>query len=307
MASHKIAPAAILSLREALTRIYWYKSDLRSFLTSCLKDPSLLGRLNWDSYKREIVTQLVSYMGQRQTQYQGELIQLMEAVCDVQDFSHLQLLEDGDVKVARAEQAVASLQTHVRPHQAMITEEREAEARRRAAYEQSLQRREVQDRLEKIKGDFFQIVGPSTPQRRGILLEHLLYDLFEVFDLDPKAAFRLQGEQIDGSFTFDNTDYVLEAKWQASPAEPADLDTFSGKIERKLENTLGLFLSVNGFTRNAIDLHSQNRPVMILMDGSDLMAVLEGRIDLLALLLRKRRHAAQTGKVFLAVHEILAL
>jgi hypothetical protein len=45
---------------------------------------------------------------------------------------------------------------------------------------------------------------------------------------------------------------------------------------------------------------------MLLMDGSDIMAILEGRIDLVQLLLRKRRAAAQTGNIYLMVHEILA-
>jgi len=44
---------------------------------------------------------------------------------------------------------------------------------------------------------------------------------------------------------------------------------------------------------------------MILVDGSDIMAVLEGRIDLLQLMLRKRRHASQTGNIYLRIHEIL--
>lgn len=35
------------------------------------------------------------------------------------------------------------------------------------------------------------------------------------------------------------------------------------------------------------------------------MAVLEGRIDLVQLLLRKRREAAQTGNIYLRIHEIL--
>jgi hypothetical protein len=43
---------------------------------------------------------------------------------------------------------------------------------------------------------------------------------------------------------------------------------------------------------------------MIFMDGGDLMAVLEGRIDLGVLLLRKRRHAAQTGELFLPIHSV---
>ena len=38
--SKKLAPVALQALREALTHIYWYKSDLRSFLTQCLSDPA---------------------------------------------------------------------------------------------------------------------------------------------------------------------------------------------------------------------------------------------------------------------------
>jgi len=41
------------------------------------------------------------------------------------------------------------------------------------------------------------------------------------------------------------------------------------------------------------------------MDGADLMAVLEERIDFVSLLLRKKRWASQTGKIYLPVHEIL--
>jgi hypothetical protein len=38
------------------------------------------------------------------------------------------------------------------------------------------------------------------------------------------------------------------------------------------------------------------------MDGADLMAVLEERIDFVTLLLRKNRHAAQTGEIYLPIH-----
>jgi hypothetical protein len=41
------------------------------------------------------------------------------------------------------------------------------------------------------------------------------------------------------------------------------------------------------------------------MDGADLMAVLEERIGLPQLLLRKRRHAAQTGNILLKSADIL--
>jgi hypothetical protein len=68
---------------------------------------------------------------------------------------------------------------------------------------------------------------------------------------------------------------------------------------------LGLFLSMNGFSEDAVKAHSSGRRLMILMDGADLMSVLEERFDLIQLLLRKRRCAAQTGNIYLRSHEIL--
>ncbi|WP_132978630.1 hypothetical protein [Thiobaca trueperi] len=98
---------------------------------------------------------------------------------------------------------------------------------------------------------------------------------------------------------------MLEAKWQQSLVAANDLDGMAGKLSRKLENTLGLFLSINGFSEDAVTAHSSGRRLLILMDGSDLMAVLEGRIDLVQLLLRKRRKAAETGNIYLRIHEII--
>jgi hypothetical protein len=131
--------------------------------------------------------------------------------------------------------------------------------------------------------------------------------LFELFDLDPRASFKVTGEQIDGAFTFDSTDYLFEGKWHADPIGAASLDSLTGKVNRKLDNALGLFLSINGFSPDGITAYtSSGRRPLILMDGADLMAVLEDRIKLPDLLLRKRRHASQTGNVFFSVAEILA-
>ena len=82
----KIAPAAIVALKEALTNLYWYKSDLRSFLTSSITNPSLLGSLNWEDYKRNLVSTVVDSMVKRQEQYQGDLLHLMTEVSRVRRF-----------------------------------------------------------------------------------------------------------------------------------------------------------------------------------------------------------------------------
>lgn len=67
-----------------------------------------------------------------------------------------------------------------------------------------------------------------------------------------------------------------------------------------------MFTSVNDFEPTAVAAHSGTRPNMILLDGGDLMAVLDERLELPALLLRKRRHAARTGEVFIPAWRLLS-
>jgi hypothetical protein len=300
-----IAPAACVALKEALSTVYWYKNDLRSFLTTTISNPALLTSLNWTDYKRNIVTQLVDYMAKRQDQYQGELIRLMSEVSRIDDYSHLEKLEGGKEKADAAHKAVAALRKHTAGHDTLVEEQRKMEERRRKAHTELLRKSAVRDGLQELNSKYLGLLSESDPQQRGYRLEKLLRVLFELCDLDPRASFKIVGEQIDGAFSFEGTDYLFEAKWQQELVSAADLDVLAGKLSRKLDNTLGLFLSVTGFSEDGVKTHSSGRRLMLLMDGSDLMAVLEGRIDLVQLLLRKRREASQTGNIYLRIHEIL--
>lgn len=301
----KIAPASLQALKEALTLVYWFKSELRSFLSQCLSDPQVLARLNWDDYKRNIVATLVDHLAMNEEVYQRDLIRLMSEVCKVTDYSHLKKLEDGNKKASEAKTAVEALRAQLKGHQDIERQQEQAEKRRKEAHQKLMKVNAVQEELDKLKAEFFELVSSENPQQRGFKLEKVLKGLFGLFDLDPKASFRIIGEQIDGAFSFEGTDYLLEAKWQQELVAANDLDGMAGKLSRKLDNTLGLFLSINGYSEDAVKAHSSGRRLLILMDGSDLMAVLEGRIDLVQLLLRKRRKASETGNIYLRIHEIL--
>ncbi len=305
MSKKIIAPVAINALKEALTSIYWYKSDLRSFIMNTISDSSLLARINWEDYKRNIVANIIDFLSNQQETYQNDLLKLMVEVIKIDDFSHLRRLEDGKEKEEHAKNAVVALKKLTIQHYDLMEKEKKKEQKRKKAYEKILKNKGVSERLEVIKKEYFDLINGADPQKRGFKLEKVLKKLFILFDLDPKASFKIIGEQIDGAFTFDNTDYLFEAKWQQEPVRIKDLDGFSGKLARKLDNTLGLFLSINSFSEDAVKAHSSGRRLMILMDGSDLMAIIEGRIDLIELLLRKRRHASQTGVIYLKIHEIL--
>ena len=59
---------------------------------------------------------------------------------------------------------------------------------------------------------------------------------------------------------FDNADYLLEAKWQEKDINASDLYTFGGKIQGKLKNTLGLFVSLGPDSSECAAWRSRSLP-----------------------------------------------
>ena len=301
----KIAASAINALKEALSSVYWYKSDLRSFLLATISNVNLLSHINWEDYKINICGNLINYMQLHEETYQIDLLRLITEVVKIQDYSHLLKLDGGEKKAQQAKNAIKALKDLSNTFLQQQESYEKIESIRRQKYEELLKNQEFLNKLNEIKQVYFSLISSDDPINRGFKLEKVVKDLFVLFDLDPKASFRIVGEQIDGAFTFEKTDYLFEAKWTKELISIEDLDAFSGKLSRKLENTLGLFLSINGFSEDGIKAHRTGRKLMILMDGSDLMAVLEGRIDLVELLYRKKRWASQSGNIYLRIHEVI--
>lgn len=306
MSKKAIAPAAIVALEEALSDIYWYKKDLRSFITRVIDDPRILAPLDWSDVKRNVVSRLVDSLSTSVERDTNQLLRLMNEVVRLDDFSHLAHIEDGTNKIDRAKKAVAALRKLLEPHQIIENEYLGAEKRREAARQRNAKTTAVQQKLGELKDQYNELVLASDLQRRGYDLEALIRDLFELFDLDPRASFKIIGEQIDGAFSFEGTDYLFEGKWQKERVAAHDLDSFAGKVSRKLDNTLGLFLSIHGFSPDGIAAHVAGRRLIMLMDGGHLSAVLEGRISFPNMILRMRRYASQTGEILLPLSNIFA-
>jgi Restriction endonuclease len=143
------------------------------------------------------------------------------------------------------------------------------------------------------------------PQTRGLRFEAFLNELFAGFGLAPRGAFRLVGEQIDGSFKLHGQTYLVEAKWHGPQIGFADLMTFSGKVAGKASWSRGLFVSNSGFTLDGLEAFARGRQTnLICADGLDLYEVLSRRASLIEVLEEKARRAAETNRAFVAVHDL---
>ncbi len=289
-----------MALKEALSVIFWKKDDLRDFLKLTLVRKTLITTINWDGLKRESVKELIERMTSRLDLFEEDLMTLLIAVTDMTDFPQLVYWDEDGSKRKKAEQAVENLRKHTIGYIQLTKEQDAANKRRQEAEKRIAKNKSLDDELKELKNLFNKLATNNNFQQRGFQFEKFLNDLFLLYELDPKGSFKNQGEQIDGAFTYDGTDYLLEAKWKQQ-VNRTDLASFTFKVEGKLKIAMGLLITVDGLTPEAISPEFKS---IIIMDGSDLIALLDGRVSLPDLLYKKRRKANETGNIFVTYDKL---
>lgn len=293
------------ALKKAVVNVFWTKNDLRALFRRCDIPNQLVNDQDWNAYKFFIVDPVFDALNES-AEGLGPLRRILVETLRYTDGNHLLRYSDGQKRKREAEESLEHLRVLVEKHDTTLDVERKEQERRRLAEEERAGKQSFVQRREELRARFLALHAELNRQTSGYGLEELLYQIFGLFELQPRGPFKLAGEQIDGAFVHDGTDFLLEAKWQKEPTNLERLRDLDGAVSSNLDNTLGLFLSVNGFTAQALDRYGQgNRPRLVCMDGADLMAVLEGRIDLSDLLRRKRAIASQRGNIFTPVAKIL--
>lgn len=296
----KISPQAILSLKEALSVIYWKREDLQDFIKLTIVNNAIIGTINWDGTKREAVKELIERMTNRLDIYREDLMNLFLAVTDFDDFSHLKFWDEDGSKTKKAKEAVTKLRIHTNGYIQQTKEQEESQKRKIETEKRIILNKSLKDELNKLKDRFNILATTRDLQKRGFELEKFLYDLFLLYELEPKGSFKNYGEQIDGAFTFQGTDYLLEAKWKKQ-VDRGELASFCYKVETKFKTAVGLLVTIDGVTSEAI---SPDFKSIIIMDGFDIVTILEGRVSLTDLLFKKRRKAIETGKIYLNFNQL---
>ncbi|MFT4042892.1 MAG: restriction endonuclease [Gordonia sp. (in: high G+C Gram-positive bacteria)] len=304
-----ISPQAYVALREALPLVVWRKTAFETYVRGALGGhPEVLSGINFASTKRESASGIMDRLMADVGRYQDTTINLMLDIASMTRFPDIETIKDAadrDKWRRKAEDAVSEL----RRHTAGFEETRAAEGKRKKARAEHEGRaatiRKFTDDIESIRLNFLRLHAMSNHQMRGTRFEVILNELFAVYDMEPKLAYNLTNEQIDGAITFDTDDYVVEAKWRTKPIARSALDTFDQKVRRKGKNALGIFVSISPFTSAALDQYKQGTS-FLAVDGEELYFVLENRVRLDDLLRMKKRHANETGSCMMHARDWLA-
>ncbi len=144
-------------------------------------------------------------------------------------------------------------------------------------------------------------------QQRGRAFERVLKEILARENMEPRASMRPGGEEIDGSFAMGDRFFLLEAKWHAAPIPASALYAFKGKVDGKLEGTIGTFFSMSDFSTEAVDaLLSGKELNLILFGRKDLLLIEDGKITMREAMRVKLRYAADYGQPFFPLETYLA-
>jgi len=162
----------------------------------------------------------------------------------------------------------------------------------------------IQDRvkiLEDLKNIFYSEFSSDDRQKAGYSLEDILEKLFPIFDLDYRKSYKIDTQQIDGSFKLDGFNYLVEAKWRSDLPSESEIGAFKRKVDTKFDSTRGVFISISGFRDEVIKSFEGQGSNILFVSGEDIIHILEGRISLDEILRTKIDKASEEGKVYFPV------
>lgn len=294
----RITPYYIQLVQDACLKSYWRRKPLARFLNQCGVDSGLLGSWGEDETKRDLLERLFESLPQTDDGRKRILI-ISRHLMEQRSFPDLLNWEDSEKKVKEAHDAVTRLRIHHKTQDEVIRSEIEREAAKKAFRERQADVARSQQSLQKLK-DRLDLLGKELgTQDAGYAFQDWFYDLADFSEIHNRRPYKTKGREIDGSLTIASTTYLVELKFTNVQAGANVIDSFYKKVIGKADNTMGVIVSVSGFSSVAIQEASGERTPLLLLDHGHLYQVLGGIMGLAEVIERVRRHASQTGDAFL--------
>ena len=89
-------------------------------------------------------------------------------------------------------------------------------------------------------------------QEAGYEFQTWFDDLMDFFEVVNRRPYTAPGRQIDGSITVSGTTYLVELKFTRDQVGATDIDSVVKKINDKADNTMGVMVSMSGYSTIAL-------------------------------------------------------
>ncbi len=301
--AEKLPPHFVELVQDALLKSYWRRKAFRNILRRNGVAEKFLASWAEDESKRALLDRLVPAL---ESAEKGPAVikQLAVHLADQVSFPDLTGWPDAAEKIAAARTAVTALKSYIDRERSAAEVARARQSIREEAERQRAEKLASQQDLAKLQSRVADLHSKIGTQDSGYAFEDWFFDLVQFFDLEHRRPYKTNGRQIDGSITYEGTTYLVELKFTDDQTGAPDIDTLVAKVNSKADNTMGIFISMAGYSSVAVAEASKPRTTLLLLDASHLFLVLQGLWELPELISRLRQHSSQTSEAYLAAAQL---
>lgn len=294
-----VTPHLVHLTYEAALKSFWRRDALRKFLRQSHVSENFLSTWAPEESKREFLNRIFSAL-QRADKGKAVIIEMAFSLAEQTSFPDLREWEDSRVKLEDATRSVYELKTFIIKQKEKNQSKKEREIIKAMAQEEQKTIRKNRANIQKIKQNFEEITSEIGTVEGGYKFEKWFYSLLDFSEIDFRRSYMTKGRQVDGSVTLDGTTYLVELKFTKNQTGSPEIDTLKSKVESKADNTMGIFVSMAGYSSVAINEASGKKSTLLLLDFSHIYLILNEILSFSDVVKRVRRHASQTGEAYLS-------
>lgn len=289
-------------VQDALLKSFWRKNALLNFLRRHKIAESFLATWQETETKRVFVGRLFPKLESDSEGVQA-IKQMGASLSDQEKFPDLEGWEDARTKIQSAKEAIAALRHYLNTQKQNADDAKRREETRKAAHQRMQETIKKRQSLETLAEKLKELSRRIGTAEAGYEFQDWLFDVVDFFEMTNRRPYSSSGRQIDGSVTVEGTTYLIELKFTREQAGAPDVDTFLAKVNDKADNTMGIMISMSGYSSTAVEQASGRKTPIILLDHGHVYLVLNGSWTLEEVVSRVRRHASQTARAFLPASE----
>ena len=294
-------------MKECILSIFWAKKDIVEFFENngCTSNDFRCSKKLETLHRAEVVNMVFSNLSNRTDDGLGQFRSMLKSLTEWDYFNPYYF---GELKKLDEERAKKNI-LHLKQLQEIRDQKIKLERQKKEEKTKNNEKKYVS--IEQMKDKYLNLFsGKDTDgktisdQKRGYLFEEFLQELFQGQGIEVTEPFKITGEQIDGAIKYDGEHYLMEAKWQNKWSTSESLYQFAMKCEGKLYGR-GVFISVNGFSMESVKSLITGKAVRtILIDGADLMLLLEGLHTVKEMLDSKIKAAQTRGRIYVNIDDL---
>ncbi|AMK71030.1 MULTISPECIES: restriction endonuclease [Bacillus] len=298
--SLEFSPSVISHMKDCILELFWSKSDLYDFFrnSGCPRRHMPLKNELVDMKRYQIVDSVFRNLFATPDKGIIHLRNMLETLSQWDYFDPYYFEELNKLDRSKAESYINKLNIIYKDYTHKLKQQKKNKIEQSSISKKTIL-------LEEIHNEYMSLLISKdsngriiSSQKRGYHFENLIMKIAQREEFDVTEPFKIKGEQIDGAIKYDGEHYLLEGKWNDAATASIDMYHFAHKVEGKMYGR-GLFISVNGFSIDSVkSLVSGKSIKTILIDGTDLMYVTEGRITFCDLLDNKIKAAQTAGYIY---------